>query len=132
MTFVVTVPAFFILPDFPNSQSSEKWLSPELLKIARERKQEEIEDLAKIPDVSQKEGFMLAVTDWKVWWLALCVAAYQLSQGYYQYFPTIVKTLGYSNTITLVLCAPPGFASALFTFLFSKSVHGLSPHATYS
>lgn len=63
---------------------------------------------------------MLAVKDWKVWWFALCVAAYQLSQGYYQYFPTLAKTLGYNDTITLVLCAPPGFASALFTFLLSR------------
>ncbi|KAF9450983.1 MFS general substrate transporter [Macrolepiota fuliginosa MF-IS2] len=135
ISFVIAIPAFFILPDFPDSPSSGKWLGPELLQVARQRKLEEVGGLAEIPDVSQKEGFMLAVKDWKVWWLALCVAAYQLSQGYHQYFPTIVQTLGYNNTITLVLCAPPGFASALFTFVLARHsdrVHMRFPHIALS
>ncbi|KXN90380.1 hypothetical protein AN958_04249 [Leucoagaricus sp. SymC.cos] len=134
VTFVVTLPAFYVLPDFPHTASSQKWLHPELLKLAKQRKIEEMEDLAKIEDVSQKRGFVLAVKDWKVWWLALTVGAYQLSQGYYQYFPTLASTLGYNRNITLVLCAPPGFASAIFTFFVSRhsdKVQKRFPHIVF-
>jgi hypothetical protein len=119
----ITVPAFFILPDFPDSPSSERWLDAELLRVAKQRKEEEMMDLAKIPDVTQREGFILSIRDWRVWWLALILTFYQLTQGYYQYTPTIAATLGYNDTISLVLCAPPGFLSAIFTYFLSRCGH---------
>ncbi|KAF5353467.1 hypothetical protein D9756_007932 [Leucocoprinus leucothites] len=135
ISFAISIPAFFILPDFPNSESSKRWLDPELLQIALKRKEEEMVDLAKIPDVTQKEGLFLAVRDWRVWWFALAVGAYQLTQGYYQYFPTIAATLGYNNTISLLLAAPPGFVSAIFTFFVSRhsdKVQKRFPHIVLS
>jgi len=57
-------------------------------------------------------GFILAVTDWKVWWLAVALTAMVIGLSFNAYFPTLTATLGYSRTITLLLCAPPwGFAT---------------------
>ncbi|KAJ3575204.1 hypothetical protein NP233_g1256 [Leucocoprinus birnbaumii] len=135
VSFVIAIPAFFILPDFLNSESSKRWLDPVLLQVAEKRKTEEMVDLAKIPDVSQREGFMMAIKDWRVWWFALAVGAYQLTQGYYNYFPTIAATLGYNTTISLLLAAPPGIISAIFTYFVSRhsdKVQKRFPHIVLS
>lgn len=57
--------------------------------------------------MSQIRGLKMAVMDIKTWAFAFmyfCIAG----AGSFQYFfPTLTKTLGYSNTVSLVLVAPP-------------------------
>ncbi|KAK4705546.1 hypothetical protein P7C70_g658, partial [Phenoliferia sp. Uapishka_3] len=48
-----------------------------------------------------------AITDYKVWVMALSLTAMVISLSFNQFFPTLTSTLGYSNTSSLLLCAPP-------------------------
>ncbi|KAG6821237.1 hypothetical protein H0H93_002347 [Arthromyces matolae] len=56
-----------------------------------------------------EQGLRLALTDWKVWWLAISIAVMTVSLSFNAFFPTIGATLGYNTTTTLLLCAPPWF-----------------------
>jgi len=69
------------------------------------------EDFAGIGDESQTErgnaaGFVSAVTDLKVWWLALALLNIVVSLSFNVFFPTLCATMGFNTTVTLLLCAP--------------------------
>ncbi|CUA74603.1 Nephrocystin-3 [Homo sapiens] [Rhizoctonia solani] len=102
----VAVLAIFILPDFPSTTS---WLSPMERRLAEVRM---AEDAGGEADSDTREegafyGLILAVKDWKVWWLALALTAQVVGLSFNAYFPTLTATLGYNDTISLLLCAPP-------------------------
>jgi hypothetical protein len=69
------------------------------------------EDFAGIGDEGQTEkgntaGFVSAMTDWKVWWLALALTSMVVSLSFNAFFPTLSATMGFNTTVTLLLCAP--------------------------
>lgn len=66
-----------------------------------------------------RKGFWLAVTDWKVWWLALALTSQVVALSFNAYFPTLSATLGFNRTVTLLLCAPPFVFAALVAFWLS-------------
>ena len=111
--------ALFILPDFPSNTS---WLTPEERRLAEVRM---ASDFAGIGDEQETEsgsvfyGLKLAMTDWKVWWLAVALCSNVVSLSFNAFFPTLSATLGFNTTITLVLCAPPFIWSAIETYLLS-------------
>lgn len=117
LTMAVAVIALFVLPDFP---SNTRWLSPQERALAIRRMEED----AGVGDEDETEGatsgLWLAVTDWKVWWFALAMAAQVVALSFNAYFPTLSATLGYSRTVTLLLCAPPFVFTAFFAFFFSR------------
>jgi hypothetical protein len=56
----------------------------------------------------QPLGLALALTDVKVWWLAGILTLITATvSSVNAYFPTLVKTIGYSPSNTLLLCIPP-------------------------
>lgn len=70
------------------------------------------EDFVDIVDQGETEqgntaGFVIAMTDWKVWWLALALIGIDISLSFNAFFPTLCATMGYGRTVTLILCAPP-------------------------
>jgi hypothetical protein len=102
----VAICAVFILPDFPTTTSG--WLSPAESRLAQRRMEE---DLAGIGDDGQTEkgntaGFVSAITDWKVWWLAFTLTSMVVSLSFNAFFPTLSATMGFNTTVTLLLCAP--------------------------
>ncbi|KAF8663702.1 hypothetical protein AX16_000877 [Volvariella volvacea WC 439] len=117
ITVALAIPAMFILPDFPSNASN--WLSPEEVALAQLRKKEDMthdeED-----KVSAKEGLIMSIKDPKTWWLAFCMAGFQLSIGFHQFFPTLTATLGYNRTISLLLCTPPSLVGAISAFIISR------------
>jgi hypothetical protein len=88
LTILVAIIAVFILPDFP---STTRWLTPLERQLA-ERRQEE--DTAGIGDESDEgkgveggatrplRGLIMAITDWKVWWLALALTSMVISLSF--------------------------------------------------
>lgn len=70
--------AIFILPDFP---TTTKWLTPQERRLAQIRLEEDVgvndngADGAKSGS-GNANGLLLAVSDWKVWWLALALTRY--------------------------------------------------------
>jgi len=110
LTMSTALIALFILPDFP---STTTWLSPLERRLAEVRMAEDVGET----DSEQGgafTGLIQAVTDWKVWFLAMTLTAYVIGLAFNAYFPTLTATLGYSRTVTLLLCAPPwGFATII-------------------
>ena len=65
-----------------------------------------------VAHTSQVAGLRMDVADWKVWCLALALTSMVIALSFNAFFPTLTATLGYSRTVTLLLCAPPwGFAT---------------------
>ncbi|KDQ64290.1 hypothetical protein JAAARDRAFT_683372 [Jaapia argillacea MUCL 33604] len=118
LTVFVAICAIFILPDFP---STTKWLTDDERRLAMKR----LEEDAGVGDQGETEhgamnGLWLAITDWKVWWLAFAMTAQVIALSFNAYFPTLSATLGYSTTVTLLLCAPPFVWAAIETFLLAR------------
>ena len=83
------------------------------------------EDYAGIGDQGETEkgnkaGFVSAITDWKVWWLALALTSMVISLSFNAFFPTLSATMGYNRTITLLLCAPPWIFATLVAFAVTR------------
>ncbi len=129
LTMLIAVLALFILPDFPEAKSI-RWLTPAEHALARRRM---IEDAAGEPGLKPTdeviegtpsnggaaEGLVLALTDWKVWYLAFAILLETIFSSFSMYFPTLASTMGYNPTITLLLCAPPWLIGGIWTLWLS-------------
>ncbi|SOV04289.1 related to TNA1 - high affinity nicotinic acid plasma membrane permease [Ustilago sp. UG-2017a] len=112
ITVVIGVCAVFILPDMPGNS---KFLTPEERQMAVNRLCLDAGTSLSPNDEegTAVQGFIMAVKDIKVWVLAFMLTAVTVGVGFNQFFPTIVGSLGYSKTVTLLLTAPIWF----FAFL---------------
>jgi hypothetical protein len=120
ITVLVAISSMYILPDFP--EGSNTWLTPAEKVLAVQRMVEDVEvhtDLHTAPE-SRFLGFHLAVSDWKVWWLAVTFTVMVISLSFGAYFPTLVATLNYAPTITLLLCVPPWLFATGAVLLLSR------------
>lgn len=83
-------------------------------------------DYAGIGDQGETEqeghgyGLRLAMTDWKVYWLALAMTSNVVGLSFNAFFPTLSATMGFGTTVTLVLCAPPFIVAAVAALLLSR------------
>ena len=62
---------------------------------------------------SSREGLRLAFTDPSLYILWFMQLSLNTSAAFTNFFPTIVKTLGYDKTQTLLLSAPPYVFAAI-------------------
>ena len=113
--------AFYVVPDFPTSRAT--WLTTEEQLLAQKRV---AEDLRGVMDhsleSSKSSGLVEAFTDWTVLWIAIAVVLLEVSQSFLTFFPTIVATMGYSPSITLLLCTPPQILIVIVSFFVTRSV----------
>ncbi|KAE8551003.1 hypothetical protein TMatcc_009081 [Talaromyces marneffei ATCC 18224] len=65
------------------------------------------------------KGFKLAIMDPKVWALVWCMGMSQAMSSTVNFFPTIVRSLGFSKNITLLLTAPPYILVAIVFYIIS-------------
>jgi hypothetical protein len=88
LTIAVALVAIFVLPDFP---STTRWLTPLERRLAEKRQEEDAAGLGDESDEGagaeggeQKplKGLIMAVTDWKVWWLALALTSMVVSLSF--------------------------------------------------
>ncbi|KAJ7068619.1 MFS general substrate transporter [Mycena amicta] len=119
LTVFIAIVAIFILPDFP---TTSKWLTLEERELALLRMQEDVGvgDQSETESGGPLHGLVLALTDWKVWWLAFALTAQVVALSFNAFFPTLSATLGFSPTVTLLLCAPPFAIAALAAFLLAR------------
>jgi hypothetical protein len=111
----------FIVPDFPATSSG--WLTAEEQALAQFRIEEDVvrSDEEEMEDLEGgKSGLKLALTDWKVWWLALELVIMDIFLSFGAFSPTLSATLGYSPTVSLLLCAPPWLFAAGATYFMSR------------
>ena len=123
LTILVAVCAMFLLPDFPETMKSG-WLTEDEIRLAVRRMQEDAD--TSVHDGPSNggmvQGFWLAVSDPNVWILSAAMLSEIVANSFTAWFPTIVSTLGYSRTVTLLLCAPPYLFTALLAFYVSRYV----------
>ena len=85
-----------------------------------------MEEDAGVGDEGQTEvggyatGLILAVKDWKLWWMALTMTSFDVAVSFTAYFPTLSATMGFNPTVTLLLCAPPFVFTAIMAFVVSR------------
>jgi len=106
ITVVIAFIAYFVLPNFPRTTT---WLSEEERQLAVWRLEEDIgeDDWTSSSDQSFWHGLKLAFRDIKTWILMVMVTGIVSSGSVTNFFPTVVKTLGYGTIPTLLLTAPP-------------------------
>jgi len=115
ITIFVAACAFFVLPNFPRTTG---WLSEEERQLASWRLQEDIgiDDWTSSEEQSFWHGFILAIKDIKVWILMVMLLGIVSSASVTNFFPSVVKTLGYGNIDTLLLTAPPYVLTVITAF----------------
>ena len=102
LTIFFAAVAIFVLPDFP---TTTRWLTPQERALAIKRMEEDVGISDQEEAGGQGHGFWLAITDWKVWWLAILLTSETVALSFNAYFPTLTTTLGYNPTVSLVLVA---------------------------
>ncbi|KAI9900785.1 hypothetical protein N3K66_005047 [Trichothecium roseum] len=116
ITVAVALAAYFILPDFPKTTS---WLTEEETAMAAWRLEEDIgqDDWTNSEEQTIWHGFKLALVDVKMWVLLVLLFGNVSAASVTNFFPTVVKTLGYSDVVTLLLTTPPYGLAVITVFL---------------
>ena len=114
VTFVISLMSAFILPDEP---LNTKWLSNEERQLAHHRVARETVEGA--DGTSTWAGLKEACKDYKIWLFLLEGHITFASTNFKNFFPTIVSTLGYSQTATLGLICPPYIIAGIISILWS-------------
>ncbi|KAH7887800.1 MFS general substrate transporter [Phlebopus sp. FC_14] len=117
VTVIVAVLGVFIIPDFPSAPAS--WLTAQEHALARKRMEEEVLDTEANDTTADKRlaGIVQALRDWRVWWLSIALGSVYASQSFSNFFPTLSATMGYTPTISLLLCAPPWLLGTAVSFV---------------
>ncbi|CAH0059303.1 unnamed protein product [Clonostachys solani] len=105
VTILVGLFVWIVLPDFPENW---KGLSPEerrvaILRVAIDGSQADIDE----PGMTQFKGLKMALTDVNTYVLGLAYMCIIGSVGFGLFLPSLTASLGYSHTVSLLLCTPP-------------------------
>ncbi|CAO1620475.1 unnamed protein product [Sympodiomycopsis kandeliae] len=106
-------------PFVPNSPSTFRWLTPEERELATARLLRDQVDATE--QGSSYQGFRQAVRDPRVWIFCLMQTFHLSANGFKNFFPSVVGTLGFNRTITLVLTCPPYLIAGGISILTSIS-----------
>lgn len=97
--------AFFAIFLLPNSPLETWWLTPEERQLAWDRIARDTTQ--KSAGTSTWKGLREAVSDYRVWLFTLAMQLHLAANGFKNFLPTAVQTLGFNSTVTLVLTCPP-------------------------
>ncbi|KAG0691875.1 major facilitator superfamily domain-containing protein, partial [Suillus ampliporus] len=113
LTVVVGICGMFILPDYPSSPAH--WLTPAEHALAQKRMEEDSEGHGPVePKASGDSSDLLSmITDWRAWLVGTALSCCNASMSFNMFFLTLVATMRYSPTISLLLCAPPWIVSTI-------------------
>ncbi|KFA81196.1 hypothetical protein S40288_07506 [Stachybotrys chartarum IBT 40288] len=116
VTFVVAVVGYFVLPDTPLTTT---WLTPEERDLAYNRI--ELDTVGNKGETRIMDGLKQAMKDPLVWIFCMMAHMHLAANGFKNFFPSVVKTLGFGDTLTLVLTCPPYLLAGAATLLVSWS-----------
>jgi len=116
VTFLIAIVGFFLLPDFPHNTW---WLTQEERDLAVNRMA--LDTVGNKGETSVWAGFNQAAKDPMVWLFAGMAHMHLAANGFKNFFPTVVKTLGFGKTMTLVLTCPPYLIAGGVTIAVSWS-----------
>ncbi|OJJ34608.1 hypothetical protein ASPWEDRAFT_52774 [Aspergillus wentii DTO 134E9] len=109
-TLPVAALAMLILPDYP---ATTKWLTDSERKLAMLRIDEEANEKDDHEASSNWDGLKMAFRDPALYIIWIMQLGLNTGAAFTNFFPTIVKTLGYGTTNTLLLSAPPYIFAAI-------------------
>jgi sugar phosphate permease len=116
VTFGIAIIALWALPDHP---LTTRWLKPEEQQLAHSRMERDTVGLEE--SKGAWVGLKQAAKDSKLWFLTLLQLLHLCACGFNSFFPTVVKTLGYSTTVTLVITCPPYLCAGAFSVALAWS-----------
>ncbi|KMU80576.1 MFS transporter [Coccidioides immitis RMSCC 3703] len=119
VTAVVAFAGFWLLPNTP---STTRWLKPEERELAHARI--EMDKMGEPEQASAMEGLRQACRDKRTWIFCLMQNFHLSACGFNSFFPTsgsVVKTIGFNTTITLLLTCPPFIFAGIVGILFGYS-----------
>ncbi|KAK5306854.1 hypothetical protein LTR99_002546 [Exophiala xenobiotica] len=107
----------YLLPNYPHNT---RWLKGEERTIAIWRLIDDVgeADDAQSNNVGVWQGFLMAVKDYKTWFLVWNHIFLTVGAGIVVFYPTVVGTLGFSRKVTYALIVPP------YLLAFCTSVYG--------
>ncbi|KAF2677560.1 vitamin H transporter [Lentithecium fluviatile CBS 122367] len=108
VTFGVAIGAIWLLPDMP---LTTRWLSEEQRQLAHDRIQRDTVGLEQ--SKGARAGLMQALRDPRLYLLVFMQNMHLSATSFNQFFPTVVSSLGFNTTITLVLTCPPSLVAGI-------------------
>ncbi|KAK4496906.1 hypothetical protein PRZ48_011355 [Zasmidium cellare] len=115
-TFVIAVASAFVLPDDP---LQTRWLTQEERELANSRIV--ADTVGAKHQTGSWAGLKEAARDPKIWLFAFMQHMHLAANGFKNFFPTAVETLGFGETITLVLTCPPYLIAGIVSIFWSWS-----------
>lgn len=109
--------AILVYPLLPSSPLTTKWLNEEERQLAHHRLLRDRVDHH--GSGSTWTGFKEAIRDPRVWLFCLMQNLHLSANGFKNFFPSVVATLGFSRTIGLVLTMPPYLIAGFVTIYVS-------------
>ncbi|EEH47154.2 uncharacterized protein PADG_03252 [Paracoccidioides brasiliensis Pb18] len=129
ITTAVALIGFWLLPDTP---LTTRWLKPDERQLAHARiERDKMGQMGE--ESSVMEGLRQAAKDKRTWIFSLMQNFHLAACGFNSYFPTVVRTLGFPKTETLLLTCPPfifAACSAIFMGWSSGHYHERTWHIT--
>ncbi|KAJ7146772.1 MFS general substrate transporter [Mycena epipterygia] len=102
----------WILPDYPYNT---RWMTPAERRLAQTRIAEDAGEADRdTEEESPLRGLKMALQEPIVWLFSLMGVCQLIGISFGQFFPTLVKTLGFTTRISLLLAAAPWVLTALF------------------
>jgi hypothetical protein len=117
ISIAVSLSAFALLPDSP---LKTRWLTIPERELAHNRMV--LDTTAHREEGSSVwTGLREACTDYRTWIFCLMDNLHLSANGFKNFLPTVVKTLGFNTTITLVLTCPPYLVAGVVSIIVSWS-----------
>ncbi|KAK2063710.1 major facilitator superfamily transporter [Colletotrichum caudatum] len=129
-TGVVAVFGFWLLPSTP---LTTRWLSERERELAHSRMERDKLSDSDSSEASAMDGLRQAVRDKRTWLFCLMQNFHLSACSFNSFFPTVVKTLGFSTTVTLLMTCPPFIfagAAGIFFGWSSGRLHERTWHIT--
>lgn len=110
----LAVIVLFLLPDYPHSTTgSPQWsMTEDMRKVAAARIAADRVSTSEAK-AGVWQGLKMSVFDWKMWIIVIMNIGISAAYGFSNFFPSIVRGFGYSQTTTLLLTAPPYIFAAI-------------------
>lgn len=103
----------------PDSPLKTRWLTEEERQLAHNRIA--IDITGRREGTSVWTGLKEAASDWRTWVFCLMDNLHLSANGFKNFLPTVMKSLGYNTTVTLALTCPPYVFASLMSVAVSWS-----------
>ncbi|KAJ0308808.1 hypothetical protein COL516b_003362 [Colletotrichum fioriniae] len=117
-TGLVALFGFWLLPNTP---LTTRWLNDRERELAHSRMEKDKLSDSDDKKASAMDGLKQAVRDKRTWLFCLMQNFHLSACSFNSFFPTVVKTLGFNTTITLVMTCPPFIFAGAAGILFGWS-----------